>query len=354
VEDHHESWLDFLEWLAFRAEHMPILFCTSDAHLLFLSRNREIIGKAFRFLIPDHAAIESILDKRTQYCTAEKAGILIPKTAYPESVTDVRLYSPDLAFPCILKPYNYQGRSAIGKKAIIVRSPTELLESFEQISQTGQRFMIQEIIPGDRQALFAYHGIWDANGREIAWWTKQHLRGIPFGDGSYHITVDAPEVADLSRRLLTSFDYKGCSHIEFKLDLRDGSYRLMEINARAGLSTQQGITAGVDLPWISYQYLTGGHFDRERSNSFIRGVTYVNEPFDVYSFLALWKVGDISFLTWLRSFVDARAKATWAWDDLGPFLAVVSDLAVVGLRKAMGLLRGEKAARQEHHRTVSA
>jgi predicted ATP-grasp superfamily ATP-dependent carboligase len=342
VEDHHASWLRFLHWLGLMTEQKPVLFCTSDDHLLFLSRNRAAVEETFRFLIPPQTTVESVINKRTQYCTAEKAGIPIPKTVYPESIADVRLYSADLAYPCILKPYTYLGRSAVGKKAIIVRSPTELLESFERISQTGQPFMIQEIVPGDRRALFAYHGIWDDNGREIAWWTKQHLRGIPFGDGSYHVTVEAPEIADLSRRLLAAFDYKGCSHVEFKLDPRDQTYRLIEINARTGLSTQQGISAGVDLPWIGYQYLTGGSSERLTSNAFARGVTYVNEPVDIYVFVSLWKVGHISFFCWLRSFLSARAKGVWAWDDPWPLFAVGWSMVKHGLRRAVGSLRSEK------------
>jgi predicted ATP-grasp superfamily ATP-dependent carboligase len=132
---------------------------------------------------------------------------------------------------------------------------------------------------------------------------------------------------------MAAFGYKGCSHVEFKLDPRDRSYRLMEINARTGISSQQGITAGVDLPWIGYQYLTVDHFEHVKSTGFVRGVTYVNDSFDVYAFLAMWKTGDISFLRWLRSFLNARAKAIWAWDDPGPFLRTAWALAKAGLRK---------------------
>jgi predicted ATP-grasp superfamily ATP-dependent carboligase len=353
VQRNHSEWLDFLQWLASLSEQKPVLFWTADPHLLFVSRNHDAVQKKFRFLIASTKMIESIIDKRSQYRMAEKARIPIPKTVYPESVEHARSYAADLSYPCILKPYSYRGRSAIGKKAIIVRSTSDLLESFDRVLQTGQPFMIQEIIPGDRRALFAYHGFWDATGRELAWWTKQHVRGIPFRDGSYHVTVDAPEIADLSRRLLKAFNYKGCSHVEFKLDPRDNTYRLMEVNARAGLSSQQGVVAGVDLPWINYQYLTGSKLEPRTSANFIRGVTYVNEPFDIYAFLTLWKAGEMSLLPWLLSFLCAKAKAIWAWDDPWPFLVVARSLTRTGLRKAFSSLRWAMALREKRHQAPS-
>ncbi len=193
--------------------------------------------------------------------------------------------SPEIPYPCILKPYSFRGRTSIGKKAVRANSPAELLEAYAHVEETGQQFMVQDIVPGESTSFFAYHGFWDHSGREVAWWTKQHLRGIELSEGCYEVTVDAPEVAKLSRRLLAAFDYKGCSHVEFKWDPRDQTYRLMEINARTGLSSQQGVIAGVDLPWIIYRYLNGMSWEDSSVNTFKRGVTYVNEITDFKAFL---------------------------------------------------------------------
>ena len=118
-------------------------------------------------------------------------------------MADVRSWAAPLSYPSILKPYTFEGQQTIGKKAILLHTPSQLIDEFGRVSASGQGFMVQELIPGDRSAIFAYHGFWDSEGKEKAWWTKQHLRGTPLGDGSFHVTVDVPEVAALARRLLS-------------------------------------------------------------------------------------------------------------------------------------------------------
>jgi hypothetical protein len=51
-------------------------------------------------------------------------------------------------------------------------------------------------------------------------------------------------------RLLQHLQWHGVGMVEFKEDVRDGSIRLMEINARFWGSLQLSIDAGVDFPAI--------------------------------------------------------------------------------------------------------
>jgi predicted ATP-grasp superfamily ATP-dependent carboligase len=104
--------------------------------------------------------------------------------------------------------------------------------------------MIQEIIPGGRQAVLP---IMDGDSMAGNRGGQTAPKGVSFGDGLITLPLTR-EVANLSRRLLAAFGYKGCSHVEFKLDPRDQSYRLMEINARAGLSTSRGLPQVLIFP----------------------------------------------------------------------------------------------------------
>jgi predicted ATP-grasp superfamily ATP-dependent carboligase len=344
IEGHEDDWMAFLDDVGKGLGKPGALFVTSDAVLLFLSRNRDRVGKFFRFIIPDVYSLEHIVNKRQQYTLAEKAGIPVPKTAYPESMSDARAWALELPYPCILKPYMYRGRKTIRKKAVLIRTPQELVDEFAKVVDSGQGFMIQEVIPGESTALVAYHGFWDADGQERAWWTKRHVRTRPFADGAYHVTVDAPAVACLSRKLLAAFNYRGFSHVEFKFDHRDNSFRLMEINARTGQSSQHGIAAGIDLPWIAYCYLTSNGAKQVAPDTFKRGVTFVNEEVDLRGFSGDWRTGKVRFIPWLSSIVKAEAKAHWAWDDPGPALAMALDLGHESIRKASGLIRAPSSA----------
>ena len=48
--------------------------------------------------------------------------------------------------------------------------------------------------------------------------------------------------------------------VEFKLDARDGDYKLMEVNPKFWGSLDLAIAAGVDFPWLTVQVALGNPF----------------------------------------------------------------------------------------------
>jgi predicted ATP-grasp superfamily ATP-dependent carboligase len=337
AEEFAEEWLELLDRIGARLSVPGVLFPTSDVHCLLVSRHAAALGSSFRFLVPDCETLERIVDKRSQYEAARAAGVPIPNVHFPESVDDLERLAATLPYPCLLKPYDsHRARAKLGAKVVVVDSRAELAAAYERITRMDVAVMVQEIVPGDDGALFGYLAFWDGSEGERAWLTKRKLRQFPpgFGDGSLQETVDAPEVARLSRVLLRAFRYRGFVGVEFKLDARDGSYRLMEINPRTVSGNQLAIAAGVDFPWIGYQYLTGagvGH------SAFRSGVRYVNEEWDVQAYLSLRRAGVMSLGGWLASLRGVRAKAFAAWDDPLPLL--------VGIRRFLGLLGARLVSR---------
>ena len=323
VDEQPQDWMALLEFVASRLDRTGVLFATSDAHCLWVSQHKELLGQYFRFVIPDSETVEQIVNKRTQHSIARAAGIAVPKAFYPESIEELRSLAPDLAYPCLLKPYNsYKGRKRLSKKKVlVVDSQNELISAYERLTVGNLPFMIQEIIPGEDTALYGYLGFWDAEGRERAWLTKQKLRQSPpyYGDGALQITVEAPEVAELSRRLLRAFNYSGFVNIEFKYDARDSTYRLMEINPRSAASNQLAISADVDFPWIGYLYLTASDATPIDAKPFRPLVKCVNEEWDIQAYFAYRKSGALNLWRWLQSLRGAKITIL-AWDDPLPFL----------------------------------
>jgi predicted ATP-grasp superfamily ATP-dependent carboligase len=337
VEPFAEEWLTLFRFIGARLAAPGILFSTSDVHSLWVSRHADALDGVFRFLLPDRETLERILDKRSQYEAARAAGVPIPPVRFPASVEEVDLVGATLPYPCLLKPYDSQeARAKLGAKVVVVGSKTELRSAYERITRMGVRVMVQEIIPGEDSELFGYLAFWDGVEGERAWVTKRKLRQYPagFGDGSLQETVEAPEVARLSRLLLQAFGYRGFVGVEFKRDPRDGGYRLMEVNPRTVSGNELAIRAGVDFPWIGYQYLIGVPLEPAL---FRRGIRYVNEEWDVRAFVALRKAGVLSLGGWLASLRGVQARAFAAWDDPLPLL--------VGLWRFLCLLGSRLASR---------
>ena len=61
------------------------------------------------------------------------------------------------------------------------------------------------------------------------------------------------EIADRGIDVLTQFDYRGISEVEFLYDERDGDFKLLDINTRVWKWIGLPIHAGIDLPWLAYQ-----------------------------------------------------------------------------------------------------
>jgi predicted ATP-grasp superfamily ATP-dependent carboligase len=69
------------------------------------------------------------------------------------------------------------------------------------------------------------------------------------------VTIPLAEVDEAVRnvrRLLAELRYRGVFNIEFKQDERDGTFRIIEVNARPYWLIAHTATAGMDLPWLAY------------------------------------------------------------------------------------------------------
>jgi len=335
VRQRPNVWLELLQSIGHRLTRPAVLFSTCDGHSQLVAKNAAKLEGRFRSCIPDAATLERIHNKRLQYDFAAAAGISIPAVHYPASLDDVRLIIPYLQFPTILKPYDSdESRSRLKKKLLIAATPAELIASYERMTAMEVPVMIQEMIGGDDSEIYGYFGFWDHDCRERAWVTRRKLRQYPpgAGDGSFQVTVDASDILELSRRLLRAFGLRGFAGVEFKRHPRDGAFRLIEINARTESGNQLAISAGVDLPWIGYRYLTGEGLPTEPIRP-SRQVKYVNEEWDVQSFAMLRRSSRLSFRSWLASIYDAEARAIWAADDPKPFaMGIVRAIRKLGVR----------------------
>lgn len=180
ADEHPQDWIDLLEFVGSRLHTPGVLFPTSDVQCLLVSQYTNILGRYFRFLLPSAEALKRIINKRFQYDIAQAAGIPIPRSYFPDSAVEVRRLLGDMSYPCILKPYeSHRGRKNMVNKVVVVHSKSELIAEYERIAIGDVPFMVQEIIPGEDNALFGYLAFWDAEGWERNSLTKRKLRQYP-------------------------------------------------------------------------------------------------------------------------------------------------------------------------------
>ena len=71
--------------------------------------------------------------------------------------------------------------------------------------------------------------------------------------GRASVPEDAPQLRDRTIALLQHLEWRGLACVEYKLDPRDGRYRLMEINGRCPLSNALPTRCGVNYPLLAWR-----------------------------------------------------------------------------------------------------
>jgi predicted ATP-grasp superfamily ATP-dependent carboligase len=104
--------------------------------------------------------------------------------------------------------------------------------------------------------------------------------------------------------------------VEFKKDERDGSYKLIEFNARLGMWDSYGARCGVDIPYVAYRDAMGEPVEIQRQ--YREGVFWIDFQRDIRAFLLYRKQGLLSFNRWLKSFFVEKEWAVYSPDDWKP------------------------------------
>jgi predicted ATP-grasp superfamily ATP-dependent carboligase len=233
-----------------------LMIPTSDASVAFVSQNREILAARYVLAVQKWDIVKRILNKRSLYLKAQEIGIPTPKILFPDSVEILSTKKDYLCYPCILKPFESPRFSEIfNKKVLIVHDFDELIDNYMETQRHKLDVMVSEIIPGEDFRLFHYRSYIDDKGRVLAEMCTQKLQQNPPGFGVSRVTKTIPMIEDIQQlalRLLRSFSYRGVSSSEFKFDIRDNQFKLMEINVRPVSPERLFVAAGINFPYITY------------------------------------------------------------------------------------------------------
>jgi D-aspartate ligase len=231
----------------------------NDGAVKDIARRKEELERHFIVDCPKWEVAEKFIDKRHTYELADELGLAIPRTLVPESVRDLERFASAVEFPCLVKPrQSHLWAARLGGKFALVHSLAEMRESFAVARDAGLDVLIQELIPGPDRHGVNYNAYRCGTG-VIAECTARKIRQGPPRSGLPRVVLSAevPEVVEPGRRLLEGLGFEGFACTEFKLDARDGRYKLLEVNGRHNLSALLSIRSGVNFPWISYRYLVG-------------------------------------------------------------------------------------------------
>jgi predicted ATP-grasp superfamily ATP-dependent carboligase len=327
----------------------PVLYFSNDAQLLMLSRRRDDLSTAFRFLLPESALVEDLVDKRRFLALAGRHALPVPGSRLCDDTLD-DLDSP-WGYPCIVKPASRVGwfeskiMGSVPHKVLKVSSAAELREWGGRLRGGGRSFFLQEYVAGADDAIVSYHAYLDAAGRTLAWFVGKKVRTYPMDTGRSTCLELArdEEVRALGESILARLEFRGVVKIDFKRDARTRRLFLLEINPRFNLWHYLGAVSGVNLPGVCHRDLTGGK--PFPSPKYRTGIRWISVPMDLRATWSLLRSGRLDAGAWIRSYAGRKIYNRFAWSDPMPVLSSAADAVAHRLlrRGRLGLHAGDRA-----------
>lgn len=300
-----------------------VLLTCGDEAISIVVNNYAVLSRKFLLEESDPAVRRELIDKFITYRRAQEAGL--PTVGYwlVRSGEELERSMAELRFPLIMKPL-YSPQSALLKsKAILIPDRIVLARHFNVATRLGVAVVLMEYIPGGDDRLCSYYTYLDEHGDPLVHFTKRIKRRYPrlWGDGSYHVTAWIPEAAELGLRFFRHLKFKGLGNIEFKRDERDGSLKVIEVNARFTASDCLITKSGVNLALIAYNRITGR--PQQPALDYNKSLVLCRPIEDALAAWELHKRGDLRLSEWIADLRQIDQFPFFEWRDPAPALFVI-------------------------------
>ncbi len=298
-----------------------VLYPTRDEIVAAFSQHRDELRRLYRVPTPGWSQVQPAWDKRITHRIADRLGIATPRTWYARSAEE--LARLDVQLPVAVKPaikerFIYKAKV----KALRATTRDELLARYRQACAViaPEEVMVQELIPGGGESQFSYCAFFK-DGRPMAKMLVRRARQRPpdFARSSTCVeTVDLPQLEEPSERFLAEIDYYGLVEMEYKLDRRDGRYKLLDVNPRTWGSHSIGRRAGVDFPSLLFCDQLEQPVEPCRAQP---GIRWVRLTTDLPTSLMEILRGRLAWRPFLASIRRFQIEAVFEPDDPLPALA---------------------------------
>ena len=310
-----------------------ILVPSNDHAVKSISQNKSELERYYKIITDDYSIISKIYNKKKMLSIAENLSIPIPKTYYPHSLDLVNF---NFAFPVIVK--GIEGLTffkTLHTKAFVCNGVYELKEALKRIQKSIglDKVFIQEVIERNDENYVYSFTAFSVKGDIKTFWIGEKVREHPekYGTATFARSVHLNDTLEYSRKLIKGLNYTGVCEVEFIFDLKDSTYKLIEINARTWLWVGLAKECGIDYVLYIYNYLN--NISVSYPSEYKKNIGWMNFWTDLFFTLvaSLKGKGKIKDLT--SSFNKNTKQAVFSSHDLMPFLMMTIMLPYLFLKR---------------------
>jgi predicted ATP-grasp superfamily ATP-dependent carboligase len=243
-----------------------VLITSADATIALIRRHREQLEQRVRIALAKEPALGIAINKEHLLAIAKQLGLGVPRTVTVEVVSEVAAALREIGLPAVVKPvesWAWDGQHGSRIVPQLVTTPDEARRTVEELTRFGGAVLFQEFLSGRRESLSFLYAKGEVYAR-FAFWGK---RTYPLLGGIYALRqaiAFPPDTGEQAERLVREIGLEGYSQVEFRRDAVGKPY-LMEINPRLNMAIAHAVHAGVDFPYLLYQWAKGEQFERVKS-----------------------------------------------------------------------------------------
>ena len=297
-----QEYVDFLVKIGKNLDQKGVLLPIGDIEVYAILKHKNVLEQYFHIPMSDLKITEKLLNKQIFYKTLEKLNIDHPKTFFPRDISDVKIISKKIKYPCIIKP-SYSAHFIVDfkTKLFLIKTSGELIKYYKKATSKNHEINIQEIIPGGVKNMYGFNSYYDKKSEQRCAFTYKRIREWPheFGNGCFIESVTAPDIEKITNNLTKKIGYHGVVDAEFKKDSRDNQFKLIEINPRCWMQNSLPTRYNINIPLMVYLDSIGKKIDQ--------GLSYRNHVKWLFIFediISSWqsiKKDELALNEWIHS-----------------------------------------------------
>ena len=343
TEDASEIVAGLLE-IGERIGRRAVLLVTDDEAAVLIAEHAGTLGR--QFLLP---AVEATLPRRlaskrglSELC--REYGVSAPAFGLPRSLPELVEIAGSIGFPLILK--NDEAWKRLANPAVASTTIVRDLPELERLAAgwpSMPSVIVQEYIPRTAAEDWIVHLHAGGDAGTVLAFTGVKLRSWPAHVGATAVayTASNPDLAAMAVAFSAAIGFRGVGDMDWRLDPRDGQYKLLDFNPRVGAQFRMFETRdGVDVVRALHLELTGREVPVAGQ---IDGRRFVAEHYAVAAAPYYRSDGGAQARRWRVR--GAGVERAWlAADDPLPALVTAIRVARPTLRgRAQALIRRDRA-----------
>lgn len=246
---------------AARIGRRAVVVCTDDEAAVLVAEHRDELERDFLLPTVDRGLPRLLASKLGLYELCRTHGVDTPAAAVPRDAEQLASFAETCSFPLMVK--NLEAFTRLSRPAVrantVVADRVEL-DALARGWSEPYSVLLQEYVPPEVAEDWIAHTYRATDGSPGVTFTGFKLRSWPpyAGVTTCGRTVVNDGLVQLTDRFCAAIAYRGVADLDWRLDHRDGRYKLLDFNPRVGAQFRLfDNDAGVDVVRALHLDLSG-------------------------------------------------------------------------------------------------